>query len=509
MTTTTDLRLVPSAVVAWICAWVGTRTGPASMPRWPVTVLLAVLLLVVAVGLVSASRRRARASGSSATRRPAALVGGQVLLVLAVAGAVLAVVGVRADLGEAGGVAELASTGATGCVIGTVVADPVPATTFGSKPEGVRTALRVHGVSARGVVKRGAGTVDVVGGPEWSEIAVGAVVIADGRFGTAHPGAEEVAGFVPRGPPQVVEPPGAVLGAVARVRGAMMEVTAGLSPQARGLVPGAAIGDTTRVPEEIEAAMLATSLTHVTAVSGGHFAVVVAAIGWCCSTARAPRWVRVVVTGAAVVGFVLLVRPDPSVLRAAATGCVGLVGTALGRPARAVPALAACVVVLLVVDPWLARSFGFVLSVAATAGLVTLTGPIASRLTPWCGRQPAFLVAVPIAAQVACGPVLVLLDPSLAIYAVPANLLAALALAPATVLGVMAALVAPWWGGAAWVLAWCAGLATWWIAAVATFFARLPAAALPWVPGVGGAVLLAALTAAALAVLRWGWPVAR
>ncbi|WP_163187258.1 ComEC/Rec2 family competence protein [Cellulosimicrobium sp. SL-1] len=242
-------------------------------------------------------------------------------------------------------------------------------------------------------------------------------------------------------------------------------------------------------------------MTHVTAVSGGHFVIVVACVAALCVVLRAPRAVRVVVTGAAMVGFVALVHPEPSVLRAAAMGVVGVLGIALGRPSRAVAALGAAVVVLLVVDPWLARSYGFVLSVAATAGLALLTEPIARRLAPWCGRTAAHVLAVPVAAQAACAPIVVLLDPSVSTWSVPANLVAAPALGPATVLGVLATLVAPWWPGAATALAWTAGLFTGWIAGVAQVFAAAPGARVPWPGGVGGAALLAALTAVGLAVV--------
>ncbi|MEK8228568.1 ComEC/Rec2 family competence protein [Oerskovia sp. M15] len=116
----------------------------------------------------------------------------------------------------------------------------------------------------------------------------------------------------------------------------------------------------------------------------------------------------------------------------------------------------------------------------------------------------AFALAVPLTAQLACAPVLVLLDPSIATYAVPANLVAAPALVPATVLGVLATLVAPWFPLGGTVLAWPAGLAAWWIAAVARFFAALPGARLPWLGGAPGAAALAVLTVAAL-VLAWRW----
>ncbi|GMA25510.1 hypothetical protein GCM10025864_32690 [Luteimicrobium album] len=223
-----------------------------------------------------------------------------------------------------------------------------------------------------------------------------------------------------------------------------------------------------------------------------------------CALLGLGRWARLAVLAPATAGFVLLVRPDPSVVRSAGMCAVVLLGTALGRSARAVPALAASVVVLLVADPWLARAFGFVLSVAATAGIVLLAGPLARRLSAWLPRHLALVLAVPVAAQAACGPVLVLLAPAVSLWSVPANLVADPALAPATVLGVLATLLAPVWPGGAHMLAWVAGCATWWIARVAIVAAGLPGASVPWTGGPVGAVLLAVATAAAGAAL-WNW----
>ena len=75
----------------------------------------------------------------------------------------------------------------------------------------------------------------------------------------------------------------------------------------------------------------------------------------------------------------VLVTPEPSVVRAAAMAVVVLVAIATGRPGGGVPALSVAVIVLLAVDPWLARDYGFALSVAATAGLLLLAGPLAGR----------------------------------------------------------------------------------------------------------------------------------
>jgi competence protein ComEC len=504
----TDLRLVPATLAAWTTAALAVGApGPDVLLS---TSVGAVALALLALAAVTPSARVA-STGTPSTGTPSAgapvVVGrvesvraraaGQAVLVAACVVAVLLSTG--AQLAARSGLAELAADGATASVTATVGSAVEPRTNpWTGVPDRSEVRVELREVTARGVRSAAAGPVVVSGpGGGWDGLVYGSTVEARGVLAVQGDRTllrvEEA--------PRVVEPPGPLSRGVHAMRQGLLAATDGLSPQARGLVPGVAVGDTSRLDPALDEAMRTTSLTHATAVSGGHFAIVVACVAALCVVARAPRTLRVAVTAAAMAGFVVLVHPEPSVLRAAAMGAVGVVGIALGRPSRAVAALGAGVVLLLVVDPWLARSYGFVLSVAATAGLALLTAPIARRLAPWCGRVAAHVVAVPVAAQVACAPILVLLDPSVSTWAVPANLLAAPALGPATVLAVLATLVAPWWPAGATAVAWVAGGFTWWIAGVAQVFAGLPGARLPWPGGAGGLVLLAAVTGAVAAVV--------
>ena len=86
--------------------------------------------------------------------------------------------------------------------------------------------------------------------------------------------------------------------------------------------------------------------------------------------------------------------------------------------------------VLLLLDPWLARSVGFVLSTLATAGILVLGPPFRDALTTWMPRWAAEAVAVPFAAQIACTPVVAALSGQVSLVAVVANLLVAGAVGP-------------------------------------------------------------------------------
>ncbi|WP_159798818.1 ComEC/Rec2 family competence protein, partial [Puerhibacterium puerhi] len=499
MTGAVDLRLAPAALVAWAAAW--AATGPAGPWTRPVLGAAAAVVLggAVVVAVVAPLGR-----GGPGARRAGA-VAAHVLVAAACAAAVVLSVHVHGAGREP--LARWAGQQPVAELTGRVVSEARPAV-FG---DGERWTLAAERVTGRGVTLEVRAPVEVTApGPA---PAYGERVALRARLGEADAGAGEAATARADGPAAAVAHAPALVGATTTMRAALLAATDGLSPQARGLVPGIAVGDTSRLPPDLEEAFRTTGLTHLTAVSGGHFAVVLALVTAAAGATRLPRAGRVAVVAAVAAGFVLLVRPEPSVQRAAAMCAVTLAGIALGRPAASVPSLATAATVLLVADPWLAREYGFVLSCAATAGLVLLTPPLVRRLAPWTGRPVAFALAVPLAAQAACGPVLVLLAPALPTTSVLANLLAAPAVAPATLLGLAATVTAPWWPAGAQALGWLAGLVTAWIAGVARWCAGLPGALLPWPGGVGGLLALAAATAAlGVLVLRRppgaGWPVA-
>ncbi len=484
-----DLRLVPAALAVWAAAWVGVAMHP-----WGAAAGAAVLV-GAAAAVVRREVIRAGVRGRATTRHRAvgAAATGTVLALVAAA-ACLVVVALAQHARTSGTWGDLVRGAATVRVVAVVREEPVRLAprVEGRSTAGARVVVEVQEVTGRGVGARSRAPVLILGPESWTGVDVGDWVRATGRLAPTARGDDVVALLVvTKGP----EPGGAVspvARAVAALREGHLAASANLSRDAAGLVPGITIGDTSRLPADLEDAMRAVSLTHVTAVSGAHVAIVLGVViglsGWM------PAWPRAALAAAALAGFVVVVHPGPSVLRAAAMGVVVIGGLLLGRPGRAVPALAASVIVLVLLDPWIARSFGFALSVLATAGLVLVAPVWAAWLAGFLPRGLAYALAVPAAAQAACGPVLVLLQPSLALYGVPANLVAAPAVAPATVLGVLSTLVGTWWPDAAEVCARGAGVFATWIAFVARRFADLPGALVPWPGGVGGAALLAAVT---------------
>ena len=85
---------------------------------------------------------------------------------------------------------------------------------------------------------------------------------------------------------------------------------------------------------------------------------------------------------------------------------IALVGVLIGRPAATGSILAAAVLVLVILDPWLVWSIGFQLSVAATAGMVALASPIGERLRRFVPAPVALAAGTTLAAQLGVTPLL-------------------------------------------------------------------------------------------------------
>ncbi len=480
-----DVRLALPALAAWVVAWQGRLVHPLPL------VVAALVLVLLAAGVLVQSRGE-RAS--------------LVAAVLACAAAAGLATAARVHARTTGPLAEAARDWAAVTVEGVLVDDPhvVP-------PRGdvlafrqvVAARVRVERLQVAGRTVRLREPVLVLSTDEgWLALLPSQRVRVEGRLSAPERGADVAGVLSARGPPVVRSGPSRVQRVAGRLRAGLRDAAAGLPPDERGLLPGLVDGDTGRLDPTLKADFRTTGLTHLTAVSGTNVAVVLSVTLLVCGWIGVPRRLRPWVAGAVLVGFVVLARPSPSVLRAAAMGVVALAALATGARRQALPALCGAVLVLVLLSPDLAAQPGFALSTLATAGLLVLAPVWRER---WSRRMPhwtAEALAVPAAAQLACTPVVVALSGQLGLLAVPANLLAVPAVAPATVLGVVAALVAPVWMPAAHALAWAAWLPTHWLVLVAHTGARQPGAGWTVASGWAGAGLALLLIAAGAVVVR-------
>lgn len=463
-----DYRLAWPALAAWLTAAICVGIDPDRA--------LAAGLLLVLLTLVTARRRWHNAT----------------LLLLAVAAAAL-VSGLRVSATAAGPVPVLAQDGAVVDVVLTLRSDPVVRP--GRFADLVVFEAGIEWVSGRGTSSRVDSPVLVIADPAWSRLELGARVNAIGALAPATE-TDVAAVFFPSRIEQVVDAPAWWWRASTVMRDGIAEGVATTGPDARALVPALVDGDDSGVPADLAEDFRTCGLTHLLAVSGTNLTLVVGFLllvsRWC----GARGYAAIVVGLVGTAGFVLLARPEPSVLRAAAMGLVALAGLGAGGRRRGVRALSLAVLVLVLVDPWLSRSIGFVLSVVATAGILVLSPRWSAALGRWLPGPLAEAVAVPMAAQVACTPVVAAFTGQVSIVAVGANLLAGPAVGPATVLGLLAGALTLLWNDVGHLVGHAAGAMVWWIVTVAHQGARLPGASTAWDGGAAGIVVLVAICTA-------------
>jgi competence protein ComEC len=186
-----------------------------------------------------------------------------------------------------------------------------------------------------------------------------------------------------------------------------------------------------------------SGLAHMLAVSGLHVGLV-GGVVWLVALAAGARvrTARLAVL-MALPAYAVLAGAPPSALRAALMGMVYLTARLAGRALRPMAAVLLAATGLLLAQPSLVVDAGFQLTVLITAALVRWVPTITARLPgpQWITGA----VAVPVVAQLAALPLVILHFRTLVPGAVGANLLAPVLLAPLLVFAGAAALAASTW----------------------------------------------------------------
>ena len=270
---------------------------------------------------------------------------------------------------------------------------------------------------------------------------------------------------------------------------------------AGALIPGMVLGDTSKQSVEFKNSMRRSGLTHLVAVSGANFALVSAFVLWMMQFLFARMKFRLSATAISLIAFIALVRPSPSVLRAAAMAAVLLVAQGTKKGRDSLPALGFAMAAVVVVDPWQARDAGFALSVLATAGLLLFAPVLIEKLSIHLPGKLAQALAPPIAATVFCSPIIVALSGYLAPMSVIANLLAAPFVAPITIVGFIAALFSPFAPLLSIVLIWFIRFPAGAIALIAHWASSFPVLTLQ--SGKIGFLIIASFTLGSWLLKKW------
>ena len=462
-----DLRLAPAATATWAATWWATG-HPA---QWSAICAFALAALTCAASY--ARSHRDRKAPRHALTPPRSVRLGLALLLACIACALA--VGSSARRHYDADPARRDS----GPIHARVVLQtyPAPASSGFSATRSARARIDAVSVGEEWIPSNATALVRT---PGWQDAARGDVYEVWGSLDATFAADAPSVGTIRVRRTQLIERPGGLSTWMRSTHRAFARACAPLPRDARSLVPGMAIGDDRGMPADLSDAMKKTSLTHLTAVSGSHIVIILATVTLVIP-ARKP--LRLAATVLVLGTILILVGPDPSVVRSVCVAAVAALGLILGRDGQSIAALGAVVIATLLIDPWSSRSYGFALSALAALAVVGPSAALVRRFRRRIRgdtrvgkvlRRLVEIVCVPAFAELATAPLIVSLSGNVPVWGIVANVLAEPAVPVATVAGLTGALISPLSIRAASACAVVASWATAWIAGAARMCAALP-----------------------------------
>ena len=271
---------------------------------------------------------------------------------------------------------------------------------------------------------------------------------------------------------------------------------------AGALMPGFVLGDTSLERHPFVLDMQRAGLTHLTAVSGENFVVIAAFMMWFLQWFISRIRIRLLINSLVLIGFIFLVHPSPSVMRATVMVAVVLLARARGQKASAMPALGLAIALLILLDPFQAIDPGFALSVGATAGILLFSKPVTTYLTRYLKSEKlASLAAISISANLICMPIAVAISGQFSLTSLISNILVETIVGPVTIVGFIAALFCPFLPSLSYIMLLTQKPLTAWVCLVAKVSAKVPVLSIS--KGFAGAGIICLVFLCGWITLRW------
>jgi competence protein ComEC len=270
----------------------------------------------------------------------------------------------------------------------------------------------------------------------------------------------------------------------------------GLEGERRSVIAGIVLGEDEGLDPELRDSFRASGLYHLLAVSGQNVAYVVAGALLLAWLIGLPRWAGHVAALSCIVGYVLAVGWQPSVVRAGVAGALASLAWLAARPSDRWYFFLVGAALLLAVNPHALLEPGFQLSFAAVAAIFVAVPRLERRLEGYpLPRRLVAVVAVSSGCGLATAPILWLHFGAVPLYSVLANAMAEPVVAPLLGFALACSALEPLTPAAALSLAWVNG----WLATYVAWCAR----AVGGLPGaqVGSGVAVASLAVGAFFIL--------
>ena len=167
-----------------------------------------------------------------------------------------------------------------------------------------------------------------------------------------------------------------IMAAIYRLRDRIAEIVEAIVPQPEaGFLAGMLVGRDETIPDDLKGAFQSTGTSHLVAISGFNITILSGLI-LALTNRLLPRLWSVLAAIVLLSGYALMAGASPSVVRAAIMGALAIVGRSIGRTRTAVNSLGLAAAVMVMLNPLILRDIGFQLSVIATAGILLIGAPV-------------------------------------------------------------------------------------------------------------------------------------
>lgn len=242
----------------------------------------------------------------------------------------------------------------------------------------------------------------------------------------------------------ILNKPNFISRSINNIRNNFILSTKKISSEGSELLPGLILGDTRFQSKLLKEDMKSSGLTHLTAVSGGNIAILIVALSFLFRKIKVNLKIQIILIFIFLLFFAFLVRTEPSVIRASLMASIVLISLLYGVFKQGINALLITICIALLLDPNLATSWGFSLSVFATFGLLIFTEPILGYLIksfPWLNQNFLMIISVALAAQFSTMGLVAGFTGLISIWSVIANTLVSPIVPVVTILGYLGLIV--------------------------------------------------------------------
>lgn len=185
---------------------------------------------------------------------------------------------------------------------------------------------------------------------------------------------------------------------------------------------GYLLGIRSGLPASLNDLLRIVGLTHIVVASGTHLSILVGFVRQIFG--RLSRFASLFFSILLILGFVGVIGPTPSMLRASSVSILSLVTGYVGRKFQPLRLILIVAALTLLFDPMFPLSLGWLLSVASFSGILLLS-PIIIRYF-YGQHQPGLIgstIIATLSASLLCNPILLFYFGSLSLLSIFANLL--------------------------------------------------------------------------------------